>query len=190
MRSASAGLIIGCFISSLLVASCTQNGTPTTPSITMATDKTQYVWGDTVKLEVTNNLDVPIWYIDYPQLDLVVWGIERAKDNGWERLDLDLPLIQGGVEVCLMIMYEQPIGAVAELKPHSDLPYEWNQRVCPYNTVTEPYEPEMIERGRYRFTLIYSLETVKSEGIETEPWKRPIELGETKIVYSNEFVLE
>ena len=38
--------------------------------------------------------------------------------------------------------------------------------------------------------FIYSLDTVKSEDIQTKPWKRPIELGEMKVVYSNEFDLE
>ena len=56
--------------------------------------------------------------------------------------------------------------------------------------MSEPFEPEMIERGRYRFVLRYSLETVKSENVKAEPWKRPIELGERKVAYSNEFVLE
>jgi hypothetical protein len=155
----------------------------------MATDKTQYVWGDTVKLEVTNGLDVPIWYIDYPQRDLVFWEIERARDDGWEGLDIRLPLIEGGIEVCRIILYEEPVGAVAELKAHSDLLYEWNQKTCQFKTVTEPFEPEIIGRGRYRFALTYSLDTVNQD-VESEPWKRPIDLGETKVVYSNEFVLE
>jgi hypothetical protein len=173
------------------MGSCVPNKTATPPSITMATDKTQYVWGDMVKLEVTNSLDTSIWYLSYPQQrDLVFWELEKAQDNGWERLDFSLPLIEEGNEVCLMIMYERPIGVVAELKPESHIRYEWNQKICPLKGVTEPFEPEMIERGRYRFALRYSLDTVKSENIETQPWKRPIDLGETKVVYSNEFVLE
>jgi len=51
-------------------------------------------------------------------------------------------------------------------------------------------EPEMIERGRYRLAFHYSFATVESENIGNEPWKRPVELGETKVVYSNEFILE
>ncbi len=185
----------GC-LDSLTETTPTPSATETTPtpsatplSIAMATDKTQYVRGETVKLNVTNNLNVPIWYIGYPQPDLAFWHIERAQNNGWQRLDFRLPRIEGNREVCRIILYERPIGAVAELKPHSDLFYEWNQKICPYKTVTEPFEPETIEPGRYRFALNYSLDTVKSEDIETEPWKRPIELGETKIVHSNEFYI-
>lgn len=166
------------------------SGTATPPPITMATDKAQYVQGEMVKLEVTNSLDIPIWYIGYPQRDLVFWAIERAQDNGWKGLGFRLPLMEEGIEVCRITMYERPIGVVMEVKPHSDLLYEWNQKICPFMTMTEPFEPEMIERGRYRFALSYSLNTVKLEDIETEPWKRPIDLGETKVVYSNEFVLE
>jgi hypothetical protein len=60
----------------------------------------------------------------------------------------------------------------------------------PLKIAIKSTEPEMIERGMYRFVLHYSLNTVKSENVEAEPWKRLIELGETKIAYSNEFVLE
>jgi hypothetical protein len=156
----------------------------------MATDKTHYTSVEMVKLKVTNNRDIPIWYISYPQRDLVFWNLERAQDNGWESLDFRMPLIEGSIEVCWLILYEQPIGDVTELKPHSALLYEWNQKICLFKTVTKPTEPEMIERGRYRFALRYSLDTVRTEDIETEPWKRPIDLGEINVVYSNEFVLE
>lgn len=190
MRSVSWGLIAGFFIISLIVVLWIPNGTTTRPSIVIATDKTHYARGETIKLEVTNNLDIPIWYIDYPQGDLVFWEIEKAQDKSWQGLSFRLPLIEGNAEVCRLILYERPIGNVTELKPHSVLLYEWNQKICLFKTVTEPSEPEMIEQGRYRFALRYSLDTVKSEGIETEPWERPIDLGETKVVYSNEFVVE
>jgi len=156
----------------------------------MATDNTRYVRGEMIKLLVRNSFDIPIWYIGYPQPDLVFWTIERATDNGWNSVGFRLPLIEAGKAVCRIAMYEQPIGAVTDLKPHSDLLYEWNQKICPVKRVPEPFEPETIERGRYRFVLRYSLKTMKSENIKAEPWKRPIELGETKVAYSNEFVME
>ena len=171
-RASQASLLGLLFVTSLFLAACGSTSTsrsvatattttlpptttteaPTTttapaPSITMATDKTQYVWGEIVKLEVANSLDMPIWYLDYPQRDLVFWEIERAEDNGWEGLDFRLPLIEGGTEVCRLRLYERPIGVVAELKPNSHLLYEWNQRICQERAVTEPFEPEMIERG-------------------------------------------
>ncbi len=183
-------LIIGLLIISLLLGFSLQSGAAETSSISMATDKTRYVRGEMIKLVVTNSLDIPIWYIGYSQHDLVFWKIEKAQDNDWQGLDFRLPLIEGGIEVCRLTLYERPIGDVTELKPHSDLLYEWNQKICMFKTVTEPTEPKMIERGRYRFVLRYSLDTVKSENVETEPWKRPIDLGEIKVVYSNEFVLE
>ncbi len=190
MRSTSLLLIIGLLIIPLLLGSSMRIATAETSSISMATDKTRYVRGEMIKLAVTNSLDIPIWYIGYPQPELVFWTIERAQDNGWHSLSFRLPLIEQGREVCRIAMYERPIGVVTELKPHSDLLCEWNQKICLFKTVTEPTEPEMIEPGRYRFVLRYSLDTVKSENVETEPWKRPIDLGEIKVVYSNEFVLE
>ena len=172
-------------------SSATTPASSATPSsIVMTTDKTQYARGEVVKLKVTNNLDVPAWYIGYSQPDLVFWEIERAQNDSWQGLDFRLPIVEEGREVCRIILYERPIGAVTELKPHSDLLYEWDQKICPFKTVPEPFEPEMIERGKYRFAFRYSLVTVESEDIENEPWKRPIEQGETKIVYSNEFILE
>lgn len=149
-----------------------------------------YVCGEIVKLKVTNNLDIPIWYIGYPQCDLVFWELERAQSDGWQGMEFRLPVIEGDREACRIILYEQPVGVATELKPHSYLLYEWNQKICPFKTVTEPFEPETIERGKYRFAFRYRLVTVKSEDTEVEPWKRPIDLGETKVVYSNEFVLE
>ena len=189
MRSTTLLLIIGLLIIPLLGCSM-KSATAETSSISMATDMTRYVRGEMIKLLVTNSLDIPIWYIGYPQCDLVFWTIERAKDNGWHSLSFRLPLIEKGREVCLITMYERPIGVVMDLKPHSDLLYEWNQKICLLKIVTESTEPKMIERGRYRFVLRYSLDTVKSENVETEPWKRLIDLGEIKVVYSNEFVLE
>ncbi|AKB43798.1 MULTISPECIES: hypothetical protein [Methanosarcina] len=186
-------ILLGAFLLSSGCSSSTESTTTsssTSQSISMITDKTQYVHGEMVKLKVTNNLDDPIWYIGYPQRDLVFWEIEKSQSNGWQSVDFRLPVIEEGKEVCQVILYERPIGDVTELKPHSDLLYEWNQQICSLKTVTEPFEPEIIKRGKYRFVFHYSLFTVKSENVENEPWKRPIDLGETKTIYSNEFVLK
>ena len=190
MRSTTLLLIIGLLIIPLLLGCSMKSATAETSSISMDTDMTRYVRGEMIKIVVTNNLDIPIWYIGYPQRDLVFWTIERAKENGWHSLGFRLPLIEEGRGVCRIAMYERPIGVVMDLKPHSDLLYEWNQKICLLKIVTESTEPEIIERGRYRFVLRYSLDTVKSENVETEPWKKPIDLGEIKVVYSNEFILE
>jgi hypothetical protein len=101
-----------------------------TSSVSMATDMTLYVRDEMIKLVVINNLDIPIWYIGYPQRDLVFWTIERAKDKGWHSLGFHLPLIEANKEVCRIVMYERPIGVVMDLKPHSALLYEWNQKIC------------------------------------------------------------
>ncbi len=94
------------------------------------------------------------------------------------------------VEVCRLVLYERPVGEVMELRAHSDLLYEWNQKICLFETASAATEPQVIGRGRYRFALRYSLVTAETEDIEAQPWKRPIELGETNVLHSNEFVLE
>jgi len=125
-------LIIGSLIVLLLLGSSMKSATAETSSISMATDKTRYVRGEMIKLMVTNSLDIPIWYIGYPQPELVFWTIEKAKDNGWRKLGFRLPLIDEGREVCRIAMYERPIGVAVELRPHSGLLYEWNH-CCPVN---------------------------------------------------------
>ncbi len=159
-------------------------------SITMTTDKMRYAREETIKLKVANGLEVPIWYLDYTQPDLVFWELERAQKKGWERLDFFLPVTEGGKEVCVVTLYEQPIGSVVQLKPNSKILYQWNQRICPRKTISSPYDAETIAQGRYRFSFTYSLKTVRSQDTETKPWKRPIELSNTKVVYSNEFVIK
>lgn len=183
-------LIIGLVIIPLFLDCSIKSATAETSSISMSTDKTRYAQGEIIKLVVKNSLDIPIWYISYPQRDLVSWTIERAKDNGWHRMSFRLPLFVKSREICQIAMYERPIGVAMNLKSNSNLFYEWNQNICPLTIVSESTETKMIERGRYRFALHYSFDTVKSENVEAEPWKRPVDLGEIKVVYSNEFVLE
>ncbi len=147
-------ILLGLF---LLSAGCSDSSIETTPtSIAMATDKMQYVRGEIVKLKVTNSLDVPIWYIGYPQRDLVFWEIERSQNNSWQRLDFRLPIIEEDREVCQIIMYERPIGTVTELKPHSELLYEWNQKICQFKTVTEPFESEKMRLGNSKLFMMDS----------------------------------
>ena len=190
LAAASAiGLCVGAGIAGA-AAENARDGTPSSDSIAIATDKTKYRMGDLIKIQVTNRLGGSAWYIGYPQRDLRFWEIERAQGDGWKRLQFRLPLLEGTNEVCRTAFYERPIGMVTELKPHSRLDYEWNQKICVTKTGTSPFEPEIIDRGRYRFSLRYSLRTVKTEDFAANPWKRPIELGETKVIYSNEFGLE
>jgi len=190
MKGTSLMMVVSFFIIPLLSGCLIKSAIAETSSISMATDKKHYFRGEMIKLLVTNNLDTPIWYIGYPQPELVFWKIERAKDDGWLKLGFRLPLIEEDTEVCRITMYERPIGVAMELRPNSDLLYEWNQKMCLIKILTESVEPETLKPGRYRFLMRYSFYTVKSENVETQPWKRPIDLGEIEAVYSNEFILE
>lgn len=189
MRRKSLLSILG-LISSLLLLTYSPSHAAETPSISMATNKPQYTQGEIVKLVVTNNLDTPIWYINYPQPDLVFWEIEKAADDAWHRINFRLPTSRPNQEACRLAMYERPIGTPQQLKPNANLSYEWDQHICPLTIVSDSFTAKTINRGKYRFALHYSFDTIKLENIEAEPWKRPIDLGKTTIVYSNEFLLE
>jgi hypothetical protein len=190
VRRAASGLIIGFLILSSISAACAHKGASPALSVIMATDKSRYGADEVVRLKITNNLDVSLWYIGFSLPGLSFWQLESARGGNWQDAGLHLPLIDQGVEVCRFIMLERPVGSVTELQPASDLEDAWNQKTCVFRSITEPTEPERVEKGRYRFVLRYSLETVKTEKPEAEPWKRPVELGRTTVVYSNEFVLE
>ncbi|XOF32449.1 MAG: hypothetical protein ACL93V_10405 [Candidatus Electrothrix sp. YB6] len=189
MKGINFGLLIG-FLIILSVEFFVQSGRTTSLSIAITTDRTQYIWNEIVSLKITNNLDIPIWYIGYPQPDLVFWKIEKYQNNEWKRMNFWLPFQEGDIEICRMTLYEQPIGFITGLKADDSLVYEWNQKICSSKGGFASVPPDSIERGKYRFAFRYSLHTVKTEDVESEPWKRPIELGEAHIVYSNEFVLE
>ena len=81
MRRKSLLPIIGSLIIQLLLGGSIKGSSAETSSIYMATDKTRYARGEMIKIVVTNNLDTPIWYIGYPQRELVFWRIEQAKEN-------------------------------------------------------------------------------------------------------------
>ena len=120
----------------------TSNRTSTTPSIVMSTDKTHYAPGEIVKIRVSNNLDIPVWYYD-SEAPLTPWGIEKAQGKSWQNLvvgfgDFGLPFkgFLDGEEYCA-ISFDSTV-RLAELKPYSDfLLDEWNQNICPSDTITE-----------------------------------------------------
>ena len=94
-----------------------------------------------------------------------------------------------GKEVCYIKFYEMPVGHVVELKPHSELVREWNQKICPFNISREqPFEPVFIEEGRYRFIFRYGLNITKTQKLE--PWKRKMNLADVNAIYSNEFTIK
>jgi hypothetical protein len=171
---------------SLLPATAAAGNSP----VHMATDKTRYAQGEPIKLSVTNATDIPVWYIGYSQPDLVFWALERANKESWLSMGFRLLSIEGGKAICRIVHYERPVGVVRELSAQSNLDYEWSQEICRPQIVTKSSAPELLEQGQYRFVLRYSVNTVKAENIEDEPWKRPIDLGEKEMVYSNAFTVE
>lgn len=158
--------------------------------ISIISDKWQYAPGETIQLTVTNNHKCSIWYIDYPQPDLVFWKIEKAGDDGWQPLDFRLPLKENGKEICVLNLYERPVGVLKKLKPGSVLNAEWNQSMCSFRSSQLPHGPEKLSRGRYRFSFKYSFDTVTIREADKKTWLRPVELGETQVSHSVEIVIE
>jgi len=159
--------------------------------VIITTDKTEYEQGETIEITVRNGLDIPIWYVDFTQQDLRFWDIEKFEGDKWENLGFRLPVKEYGKEVCYIKLYERPIGHVVELKSNSEFSREWNQKICLLEiTKEQPFEPIFIEKGRYRFVFEYGLETTKLPEPEKEPWKRPVDLADVKVIYSNEFVIK
>ncbi len=160
--------------------------------VAVVTNKKLYSQGESIKIKVKNNLTVPIWYINFTQRDLVFWSLEKFQNNMWEALYFRLPVMENGKEICRLTMYERPIGVVKALLPNSLIDYKWNQKLCRFEgaNVTKQFDPKVLDRGKYRLTFRYSLKTVKVENNDTEPWRRPLDLGETQLVYSNEFTVK
>ncbi len=158
--------------------------------VTITTDKTEYKQGETIRIAIRNNKDKSIWYIDFIPQEFTFWEIEKIEDKKWENyLYFFLPVEKDGKEVCRTKFYEQPITYVAELKPHFEFFYEWNQKICPFKKGTVPFEPVLIGKGHYRFIFKYGLSTVHLQKPEEEPWKRKVDLADVEVIRSNEFTI-
>jgi hypothetical protein len=182
------------FVFSNLTHLYAQNHTYTEPQkVTITNNKTEYGQGETITTTIRNALDKSIWYLDYPR-ELKVWEIEKFDSNKWINLKYTeeaffLPIDEGGKDLCYLILRERPIGDIVELKPNSEFSFVWNQKICRDKTASQkPSEPLLIEKGRYRFSFRYGLNTVKA--IKPEPWERVADLAEVSEIYSNEFTIK
>jgi hypothetical protein len=164
-----------------------------TQEVTIASNKAEYEQGETITITIKNASDRSIWYLDYPQ-DLQVWGLEKFKNNAWIDVEYTdeafwLPVRKSGKELCYLILRERPVGKVAELKTNSGFSFDWDQKICRTKTAPEkPFEPRLLEKGRYRFIFSYGLSTKKN--MKTEPWNREIDLAEVNVIHSGEFTIK
>lgn len=151
------------------------------PEASIITNKTEYGQGETIKITVRNGLDRSIWWY---QVGPRIWGLERFVNNEWENLGekiyYDLPIQEEGKDVCYTRLYERML---AELKPSSEIQKEWNQKICLFDGKEEPFEPEFIGEGTYRFIFNYGLL------LET-PDEDFSEILDEKIIYSKEFKIK
>jgi len=158
--------------------------------VIITTDKTEYDQGETIKISVKNNLDKPIWYrrqipLEFPPF----WELEKFEENKWKTVYFYLPVQEKEKEICILRFHERPTWYIDELKPNSKISYQWNQKVC-IGDKDNGSEPEFIQKGRYRFAFRFGLRKIHLSNYQEEPWKGKEDLMDTKIIYSNEFIIK
>jgi len=160
------------------------------PQVTIETDKTEYEQGEIIKIAVKNNLDKPIWYRrQIPSEFPPFWELEKFEENKWKTVYFYLPVQEKEKEICIFRFHERPTWYIDELKPNSKIFYQWNQRVC-LGDKDNSSEPEFIQKGRYRFAFRFGLRKIHLSNYQEEPWKGKEDLMDTKIIYSNEFIIK
>ncbi len=151
--------------------------------VIISTDRTEYDKGEIIKIVVNNKLNTSILY--YSGGDRF-WGIEYFKNNKW----IDPGYEEGGGfqlteedigAACYIALYERmpPI----ELKSGDSISHQWNQKICPFGTVS-PAEPKIvrhIEGGQYRLTFTYGFETSSDD---------PYKLSAFQTIYSDSFTIK
>ncbi len=155
---------------------------PTAPTptqeVTIATDKTKYVQGETVKIAVKNGLGKSVWRFGECG-GIFFWGLQKLENGEWKRLNFSFPYLEKEKEVCYFISCErvEPV----EFKSGFELSYDWRLSICewPEKSIGVPKtEPKRIEKGTYRISFTYGLN------------KEDFDLLEEKTIYSNEFTIK
>ncbi len=202
-----------------------------TESVTITTDKTKYNQGEEIKLTIKNDLDKSIWYEDYSTINYSFLGIEKFEKGKWEPLikfkfdeeertfpiaKFDFPVkgeywiakekegmccaSEGGWRNCYGVADRLPYDT-KELKPNSEILYEWNQKICPREKVKiarlgarpfQPvyFEPEFIWKGHYRFVFEYGLSIEEFPGSVMPEFAGGTLVKDKQTIYSNEFTVK
>ena len=149
-----------------------------TREVTIATDKTEYAQGETVKITVRNSLSKSVWREE--ECDgFSFWGLQKLENSEWKWLNFSLPYLEKEKEVCDFVLCErtEPI----KFKSGFELSYDWRLSICkwPEKSIGVPKtEPKHIEEGTYRISFTYGLN------------KEGFNLLEKKTIYSNEFTIK
>ena len=133
--------------------------------VIITTDKTEYEQGEMLKVTVRNNQTKSIWFMEQG-CNHQWWEIEKQENENWKPESLMLPYIIDSKETCRNCI-ASPLNF--ELKPKSEISYEWNLRYCKNSN------PALFEPGHYRLCF-YAKPTKDVYG--------------GKIIYSNEFTIK
>jgi hypothetical protein len=158
--------------------------------VIITTDKREYEQAEIIEISVKNNLDRSIWYRRQGPSEIPpFWKLEKFEENKWEIVYFYLPLWEEEKEICIIRFHEAPTWYIDELKANSEISHQWNQKICPFDR-GDRFEPELIQKGRYRFIFKFGLRKIHLPKPKEEPWKGEEDLTDIKIIYSNEFTIK
>lgn len=157
-------------------------GQESIPSVTIETDKTEYMQGETIYIAVKNGLNVPILYYGGERL----WGIEYFENNTWKNRDYEkgggFQLAGGNInDSCYIRLYERM--PPDKMDANNTISLTWNQKICPYGE-GDPSEANFVSyigRGRYRLMFYYGFGASSNDSFK---------IANIITVYSNEFTIK
>ncbi len=132
--------------------------------VTIATDKTEYEQGETVKFSLVNNFPKSIWYVSGEwNCNTKPYEIYNFSNNAWSRILTYAPICSDVVGAGAPIY--------KELLSNNSISLEWNQNQWDY--YTETYSAQA---GKYKISMRYK---------ENKDAKIP-----DNTIYSNEFTIK
>jgi hypothetical protein len=158
-----------------------------TQRVIVSTDKTEYALGEKAKIIVRNNLEKPIWYVDY--VCPPWWKLEFQENGAWKLIKDFSPetlrYCKEGEKFCkegYITEYnycppEKPIqDVVKKIEPNFEIFKIWSliNRKYPRGT-HDSYALENMPPGTYRFSFTY--------GFTQNSY-------DTDLFYSNEFLVK
>ena len=136
-----------------------------TEQVTITTDKTEYEQGETVKIMVRNNLEIPIWYAQSVRCGTSFWLLETCEGEEVSYY-----------EICLWVA---PDYRFTKLNLTEILEEEWDGKL--WGSGLEEYK--LPEPGCYRIVFPYSYSVNKKKLYED--WGE-----DKKTIFSNEFTIK
>jgi|GEM_PF-6893350 len=131
-----------------------------TREVTITSDKTEYVPGDTVAISVRNGLDTSIWSSFQYCGGRPFWELQEFTGGVWEYCDSCLPLKNAG-GTCVLTACERQ--EPQELKRESEIKDAWHiTSFCEFidekGVLLEKPRERIIKKGIYRLKFRYAFD--------------------------------